>query len=337
MKATAYQNRYHPIRDFLAGVVWDGTDWIARLERYVKDAHPQIVYANGDRLPVFGAWLKRWGVAAVGKVLSSGAVRIQNPMLVFAGPQDAGKSTLARFLCPLPDRYYIESTINPESNDHNRYLAIKFIWEVGELGATTRKADREALKEFLTKQDTTFRVPYEPHPITKPALTSFIGTVNIDVGFLNDPTGHRRFLPVEIKKIDFDYIHAIDPAQLWAQFVALYRAGEPVRLLPEEKRVADAIRAGHEIEDPYAGFVAKFYDIDLSKAKVDGANQNWSAPTTDIVEQLSINGVQNPNTTNVGIALARLGLAKGRGREGGILVTRWYGLSRNNTGYKVRP
>lgn len=335
--AQAYQNRYHPVREFLNSLEWDGLDWITELGNYITDKHPRIEYESGQSASVFCAFLKRWGIGAVGKALAENETRVQNPMLVFDGAQGAGKSTLVRFLCPMSDTYFIESHIEPDTVDHLRYLATRLVWEVGELGATTRKADRESLKAFLTKQDVTFRVPYGKHPITKPALTSFIGTVNPEVGFLNDPTGNRRFLPVEIDTIDFAYKKAIDPVQLWAQFVALYRSGESASLSPEEKQMVDPIRAQHEAEDHFIGFIAELYTIDQSKAIVSPANIDWSSTTSRIVEQLAMNGVTGVNVTNVGLSLVRLGLIKKRQQVNGVQEVRWYGLQRNNIGFRTRP
>jgi predicted P-loop ATPase len=258
-------------------------------------------------------------------------------MLVFIGDQDKGKSTLARWLCPMPtSTYFIESHISPDSTDHLRHLCTKLVWEVGELGATTRKADREALKAFITRGEATFRIPWGKHSVTKPALASFIGTINSETGFLNDPTGHRRYLPVELTSIDFKYMTEVDPVQLWAQFAALYKAGDPVILTTEERVTADAIRVGHETEDNFSGFITKYYDIDLGRAKVNIANQNWSATTADIVDQLDINGVKGANVTNVGLALRALGLGRGRQKIAGVREVRWYGLFRNNEGIRVR-
>lgn len=334
--ARAHQQRYHPVKQFLNNLKWDGKDHIAEFERFVWDKHPQIIYQNGARMPVFGAFLKRWGIGAVGKVYQDGKLRGQNPMLVFIGDQNAGKSTLARFLCPMADEFFIESHISPDNKDHDRYLATKLVWEVAELGSTTRKADREALKSFLTRQDVTFRVPYTRHPVTKPALANFIGTINPEIGFLNDPTGHRRYLALEITKINFEYMAIIDPLQLWAQFVALHRAGETADLTPEELAMANAIRNSHETEDGFAGFVAKFYEIDLTRAESTEGNQYWSTTTTDIVEQLAINAVVGVNTTNIGLSLRTLGLFRVRQRISGIQETRWYGLRRNSVGAKTR-
>lgn len=325
--ATAYQNRYNPVVDFLTGVQWDGKDWIAEFERYVWDKHPKIQYDNGSVRPVFGAWLQRWGIGAVAKVLQTGTIRGQNVVLTLAGPQNIGKSTLARFLCPMSDEYFIESSIDPDSNETARYLATKLCWEAAELGATTKRTNREALKSILTRQDTTFRPPYAHHPVTKHCITSFIGTINPETGFLNDPTGHRRFLPVEITKIDHSYVSKIDNRQLWAQFVALYKAGESPRLTPEEQRIADAIRAQHEVEDGFAGFILKYYDVDSKES-------DWSETTTEIVSQLTLNSVQGANPTNIGLSLKRLGLEKAERARGGQV--RWKGIKRNGEGNKVR-
>jgi predicted P-loop ATPase len=329
LTATAHTNRYNPIVDFLNDLEWDGHDWITDFASYVTDKHAHIIYEDGSNQSVFAAWLKRWGIGAVGKVLKTGKLRTQNPMLVLAGGQNAGKSTLARVINPLADEYHCEETIEPDHNDHKRYLATKFVWEVAELGATTRKADREGLKNFLTKQDSNFRVPFAKHSVTKPAMVSFIGTINPEAGFLNDPTGHRRFLVVDIDRIDFGYIEKINIGQLWAQFVALYHAGEPAGLSPEEKIVADAIRGDHEMEDMYSGFVMKYYDIDPAQVE-------WQEQTTEIVDQLQINGVHNANVTNIATALKRLGLTSKRPTIKGQKVTMYYGVRRNDVGDQVR-
>lgn len=323
--ATAHSKRYNPIKEYLNGLVWDGFDWLAEFERYVWDKHPKIVYADGSIRPVFGAWLKRWGIGAVGKVLKTGKLRGQNPMLVLSGGQNAGKSTLARVLNPFPDEYHCEETIDPDLNEHKRFLCTKFLWEVAELGATTRKADREGLKNFLTKQDENFRVPYAHHPVTKPTTASFIGTLNPEAGFLNDPTGHRRFLVVDIARIDFSYIDKINIPQLWAQLVHLYKSGEPAALSPEEKAVADNIRGDHEMEDPFLGFVLKYYTVDVNQT-------GWVESVTEIVDQLLINGVHHANVTNIGVSLKRLGLESKRATVNKAKQTVYFGLKRNDVG-----
>ena len=67
---------------------------------------------------------------------------------------------------------FLESSINPDPNDHLRYLVTRRIWEVSELGATAAAVTAEALKAFLTRQEAAFRKPYDRYPVIKPALAS---------------------------------------------------------------------------------------------------------------------------------------------------------------------
>lgn len=205
--------RYNPIKDYLKSLE----------ERYKPHENgPYKVrtlasfFKNPDGL--FEKWMFKWLTGAIAKIYQGE----RNPMLVLASGQHIGKSTFAKWLCPLPN-HFLKSGINPDSKDANLRLADVLIQEVEELGATTRRADLEALKAFITKPFIFERPPYGRHPIHKPAVTSFIGTVNPDgVGFLNDPTGSTRFLVCEIESIDFAYT-AINVDDLWAEAFWYYR------------------------------------------------------------------------------------------------------------------
>ena len=68
------------------------------------------------------------------------------------------------------------------------------------------------------------------------AALSIFG-INADgAGFLNDPTGSRRFVVVSIESLDHDYTKRIDINQLWAQIMHMYKNGEPWRLQANEKK-----------------------------------------------------------------------------------------------------
>jgi predicted P-loop ATPase len=209
----ADQRRYNPIRDYfqsIEGLYKPGSNGpyiIPTLATYFK---------NPDGL--FGTWLFKWMTGAIAKVYQAE----RNPMLVLASNQRIGKSTFVRWLCPLPN-HFLDSGIKPDNKDANLHLADVFVQEVGELGATTRRADLEELKAFITKPFIFERPPYGRYPIHKRAITSFVGTVNPDgVGFLNDPTGSSRFLVCEIESIDFGYT-ALDVNELWSEAYWFYR------------------------------------------------------------------------------------------------------------------
>jgi hypothetical protein len=303
---SAYQNRYHPIREYLNNLVWDGEDHIERLAvGYLFDQHPTIEYSNGLARSVTYVWLLRWLIGAVAKVLDGE----QNMMLVFDGRQDIGKSYLARWLgSPMPS-YFVEGPLNPDDKDTALRLISTWIWEVAELGSTTRRADREALKHAITAKEWTVRPPYGRSDIKKPALASMIGTINNEAGFLNDPTGNRRFLVATLQEIDWGYT-AIDVNQIWAQAVAMYRNGEPVRLLPVEKAMQRQLNGGYELDDPMEDWLQQHFDLT--------GDSNDFLPTAAIVDLLQSRGMRGTTkalSMQFSATALRLGLEKGR-RDG---------------------
>lgn len=324
VRVLAMNASYHPVKDYLERQRWDGNDHFAAFVAHLKDKHAPIVYEDSTKKTVVAAFFWRWLIGAVAKVYGRGAIRPQNPMLVLSGAQNMGKSTLAAWLCALPDMF-IESSINPDSNDHLRYLVTKWIWEVSELGATTRRSDREALKAFLTRQEATFRKPYDHHPTIKPALASFIGTVNpMNSGFLDDPTGSRRFLVVDLAHIDHGYAKTVDRDQLWAQVVAAYQADPQAwRLSPEEQEKRDGINAENEVERPYEGIIARIFDIDPIRT-------DWWMPTSEIVDAVRTYGDAVFDETRhhgvLGSTLRGFGLERKQARVNGERVWGYFGI-----------
>ena len=261
----AGERPFHPVRDYLKSLSWDGTDYISRLAEHFQDS-------DG----IFSIVLFRWLVGAVSKTFTGS----QNPMLVLnSEKQGLGKSFFAAWLCSsLPDRF-IESAIDPNNKENEIRLMTSFIWEVSELGATTRRADVEALKAFITKQTVTVRKPYGHFDITKPALASLIGTINSVGGYLNDPTGSRRFYTVNLTDIDHKYSKSIDVNQVWAQAYTLFKRGTSPQPTKEEKAKIFQVNERFEIEDPLVDMLKRIFKIDPEK--------DWSLSTIEIIETLS--------------------------------------------------
>jgi hypothetical protein len=306
-RQAAFKNRFHPVQDYFNSLEWDGEDWIARLfDGYITET-TGMGYAA----------LRRWMIGAVAKVFEQG----QNFMLVLDGPQDTGKSTFARWLCPLPG-FFIEGSISPDDKDSFIRLCTKFVWEVGELQATTRKADREALKHFITCQEVTVRKAYGRHDLIKPALASLIGTINEDgAGFLTDPTGNRRFVIICLKKINFAYSTELDIKNLWAQAVELYRVGTPWRLSAEEANKQRAINIEYEMLSAVATKFFEIYAID--------PNSETIVTLDDIVSGLELAGLrssQQATIQEVARLMKKLGIEKFRARVGLRRPTAYRGI-----------
>ena len=282
--AYAMAHSFHVVKDYLHGLKWNGEENIARVASFFT-----------DRDNVFYFFFRRWLIGAVAKVFSAA----QNPMLVLDGAQDAGKSFFVRWLASGLPGMHIEGPIRPDNKDDLTSLVSMWIWEVAELGSTTRRSDREALKHFLTSERVTIRTPYARHAVTKPALASFIGTVNSEGGgILDDPTGNRRFVVVDVLGIDWDYVQ-IDVNQVWAEAFAAYQAGEEWRLQDEERQLSRQINDRYQIQDPLEDMITQLYEIDPTRL-------DWVMPTNNILDALHLMGwrLQSPRAEAMALATA---------------------------------
>lgn len=293
--AEAFDHSYHPVKEYFKTLKYDGCQHIAALANHFADPDD-----------IFSLWLRKWLIGAVAKAMSGA----QNAMLVLDGKQDIGKSTFAQWLAsPLPHLFYDER-INPDDKDNLVRLTRIWIWEAGELGSTMRRADVDTLKQFLTKENVTVRKSYGRHDIHKPALASFIGTVNNSHGILNDPTGSRRFLIANLSAIDFSYKRAVSIRDVWSEAHAAYLAGEDWRLSPDEITRRTEINERYEVDDSIEGFLKKKFEI-------DPAEHAWFTPTDEVISALDNAGYKAGTSKALSMAVAdalyKLGIKSTRG------------------------
>lgn len=254
VKMQAGLNRYHPIKNYLmsAGAEYNGQQHIAYLTAHFQE--------STEPHKLFGLWLRKWLIGTVAKVMGDG--KNQNAMLVIDGPQGIGKSVFAHWLCsPLP-QYFIEGAINTDDKDCLIRLIRNWIWEVSELGATTRRADIESLKAFISQRMVTVRAPWGRLDMIKPAMASLIGTVNNSAGILADQTGNRRFLSSTVEGIDWNYSMAIDPNQIWGEAFAIYIQGEAWEPTADERQQLAENNDSFRVPNPVEGYLIKLYHID---------------------------------------------------------------------------
>lgn len=287
--AIAAKNRRHPVREWLNAQTWDGTNHIAHLSSFFTGKpdddgnEPTVKYDDGTERTVFHAFLRRWLVGAVAKQMGDESAVRSNFVLTLTGGQDDGKSHFANWICPLQD-YFVEGSISPENKDHMLLRTKSLVWEVKELGHTTKKADVEALKGFITGVITAERKAYGHFETRKTSVASYVGTVNLDGGgFLSDVTGNRRFAVVDLKCIDWAYSEKVNLPQVWAQAVALWRADpKAYRFSPEEVKVRDNAAENHMEVDIFADMLVRIFEIDPSKT----AEIDWRMSSSDILEKL---------------------------------------------------
>jgi len=204
---------------------------------------------------------QRGYVSAVGSLTLVGAVkRAYEPgckfdtMLVLEGDvQGKGKSGMLQIL---GGEFYSDPDIGDvRSKDTVQKIQGKWIVEWAELDVATR-SDLNAMKAFNSRQTDRVRMPYGRAVQDFPRRGIFIATTNESI-YLQDPSGNRRYLPVETTELKPDDLRK-DRLQLWAEALAMYRAGFSV-VLPEDLwEVARAIQSSRTVEDPWFDLVEKY-------------------------------------------------------------------------------
>ena len=220
---------YDPLQDYLSGLRWDNAprvgNWLVRYMGAVpKDAQEQVyLEAAGTK----------WLISAVARALKPGCKA--DVAIHFEGEQGTRKSSA---LAALGGPWFTDADINFRGDKDSLQLITKrWIVELGELTSFSRSAAEEQ-KSFLAKSADFFRPPYAEIPVEWPRRCVFAGTTNRPE-YLTDVTGNRRHWPVTTGKIDLEALRA-DRDQLWAEAVALYKAGVQWYLTDDEQQIANA-------------------------------------------------------------------------------------------------
>ena len=263
----ARRNSHNPITSYLNTLSWDGRKRVATLF---------IDYLGAEDNNYTRSIATKLLTAAVQRAYEGGNKFDYMPILV--GEQGIGKSTL---LDILGGEWYTDALTTFDGKKGAELIAGKWVVEVGELAAMGRH-EIEEIKQFITRRQDRYRAAYGRRAEDKKRRCILVGTSN-ETNFLRDTTGNRRFLPIQCmlnkpkRSVWKDLVKERD--QLWAEAVALCRAGAPVHLSKEEEEVAESIRSNYLAVAPYAGIIEEYisqtkyiptdwYDMDVHKRKL---------------------------------------------------------------------
>ncbi|WP_380786844.1 VapE domain-containing protein [Sphingomonas sp. R86521] len=206
----ARENGFHPIREYLEGVAWDGVERIDRLFVDYLGTEDNVYTRQVARLMM---------VAAVARVFEPGCK--WDHAVILEGAQGVGKSTFIRIL----GRNW---SVELDGNFHDAKSMVEklqggWIVELPELTGFA-KSEVQDIKAFISRQFDKVRLAYEARAQAFPRQSILIGSTNSGE-YLRDATGGRRFLPIEchVKAIDTARFRK-DVDQYWAEAMSVYRS-----------------------------------------------------------------------------------------------------------------
>ena len=260
----AHKRAYHPVRDFLQSLQWDGKDRIPEL-------FPRYLGAERSEYTTIVTKVMFGGI--IGRTFQPGMKFDTAPVLQDT-QQGGGKSSMCRLLA-IRDEWYTTLKSVEDPKEVVETITGHLIVELEELESIARAKSIEAVRAFLSRSSDTYREPYARFSTDIRRGSICIGTSN-DQSFLPmDRAGNRRFIPLRCDKTKAER-HPLDDEQetrnfilqCYAQAMALYRSGQlPVKLPAEwEKKLPD-IQKDFTPEDTKAGVIEQWITGE------DGADQ----------------------------------------------------------------
>ena len=240
---------FHPIIDYIKSQTWDGTP---RVDTLLID--------------YFGAEDNDYTRAAMRKMLCAAIARIFEPgtkydlVLVLSGEQGTYKST---FIKKLGMDWFSDTFTTVQGKEAFEQIQGAWIIEIAELSGL-KKAEVETIKHFIAKREDSFRPAYGRVVETYKRQCVFFGTTN-SKDFLRDPTGNRRFMPIDtrpkhVTKSVIDDLTSAEIAQIWAEAYQLYLQGEPLYLTGDADKIAKTEQYKHAEVDERKGIVVEYLD-----------------------------------------------------------------------------
>jgi putative DNA primase/helicase len=298
---------FHPVRDYLDALAWDGeprlNTWLARFLNVEPTSYSSLV----------GRYFL---LNMVRRIYEPGCIMRSVPVL--EGAQNRGKS---RALATLARPWFADTPFRV--GDKDAYVAIQGVWlyEIAELQSFS-KSEAEAVKAFVSSTKDRFRAPYERNVSDQLRQTVFAATTNA-TEYLKDWSGGTRFWPVLVGSdlIDLEAL-ALARDQLFAEAVKCYRAGgDEARAYPTEDVHEELFKPEQERRlhaHPWLDIVYEWLEKSTS-------------PSVTVREVLEHGIGMEPRemgrdqqaATRVGMILAKLGWEKKRD-GGGRRDYRWY-------------
>ena len=254
LKNVSMRNKFHPVRELLDALTWDG-------EVHIRKLLPE--YLGAEDSDYTYQVMRLWMLGAVSRVYKPG--NKFDYTIILQGSQGIGKSTFLKLMA-LDDSWFNDSLDSLDSDKAVQSLTGSWIIELAELKSLARTAGGvERVKRFLTATQDKYRIPYERRADTFYRQCVFAGTTNKD-DFLQDETGNRRFLIIHTgvtKPFKSLFIpEAMDDIkQAWAEAVHIWKNEDPQLILPENcMQQAKELQEANMADDGKRGIILDYLE-----------------------------------------------------------------------------
>lgn len=247
VKYQSESNPYHPVKDYLSSIVWDGEPrldgWLMRAGSAADSAYVKAVSSI-------------MMIAAVRRVRKPGC-KYDEMVVLESGEQGLLKSSALRMLCPEEKWFSDDLPLNVDAKQMVERTLGKWIIEASDLSGM-HASQVEHLKGMLSRQvDGPVRLAYAHLPAEQPRRFIIVGTTN-SYTYLTDSTGNRRFWPIRVQKFDIPWLKA-NRDQLWAEAASREESGESIRLDPSLYGHASLQQERRRAEDPWETILANAF------------------------------------------------------------------------------
>jgi len=208
----AEKNKRHPVREYLAGLKWDG---VSRLDAWLS------TYLGAKDTPY---------TREVGRcVLLAAVARVRQPgckfdeMMILEGHNGVALSLVVRFLISKENWFAENAPIAARGMGATKTILGKWIF-VDTLLHSVKRSDPESLHSLLSRSQDRIRVGSRLKDYPRQCI--FIGTTS-EKTYLKE--ANRRFWPVETGNLNPSRL-ANDHNQLWAEAAHRQDTGESIRM-----------------------------------------------------------------------------------------------------------
>jgi len=266
-------------------------------------------------------FIEKWLLSVVASAHGTYSLLI----LVLTGKQISGKTKWLRGL--LPDelrRYYAESKLD-EGKDDQINMCTHLILCDDEYGGKS-KTEAKKLKDLSSKQTFTIRRPYGRTSEDMMRYAVLCGTSN-ETEVINDITGNRRVIPVNVESVDFEMYESVNKTELWMELYHIWKQfGNDWMLTADDIKILN----DHNSEFTESSTEAELLFEHYHPSEYKSPDKYTSTEIRHYLEMKS--GIKNISQRRLGIEMKKMGYRNNIIRAGNQTMRCWIITKKANNG-----